>query len=284
MKVFISWSGLRSKKLANALHDWLPLVLQNVQPYMSSEDITTGTRWLGSISSELESSNFGVFCLTPENLTAPWIHFEAGALSKIVNNSHVIPLLFDLKPTDIKGPLDQFQAAVLEKEGVYRILRSVNHASGAGALGESHLERQFTALWPQLEEVIKNIEPDIRVIDVEITFSPKDPQGRTLTYPLKCYVKLENSSMGCIDVKLSEYIPKKVANKQALSDVLQVRFGGWCPSPDGVGRLAVLPGQLFRAWVGLDETKFTREQVENQRGEIGTLVFSINGDVLNVNI
>src|SRR5437016_4734535 len=90
MKIFISWSGSRSKLLGNKLRTWLPLVLQNVHPYMSNDDIPTGARWLHSISSELESSDFGILCLTPENLRAPWINFEAGALSKKVDNSRVV--------------------------------------------------------------------------------------------------------------------------------------------------------------------------------------------------
>src|SRR5258705_12105319 len=96
MKIFISWSGSRSHKLANQLRAWLPHVIQNIEPFMSSGDIATGARWRTNVSSELEKCNFGIICLTPENLRAPWIHFEAGALSKAVGNSHVAPMLLDL--------------------------------------------------------------------------------------------------------------------------------------------------------------------------------------------
>jgi hypothetical protein len=103
MKIFISWSGMRSQKLANKLRGWLPLVLQNVTPYMSSGDIPAGTRWLRSVSSELDTCNFGILCITPENLRAPWIHFEAGALSKALDNSHVVPMLFVLTRLRLDG-------------------------------------------------------------------------------------------------------------------------------------------------------------------------------------
>ena len=36
MHVFISWSGERSKALAVALRDWLPLVLHYVEPWVFS--------------------------------------------------------------------------------------------------------------------------------------------------------------------------------------------------------------------------------------------------------
>lgn len=87
MKVFISWSGDYSGKIAIALREWLPSVIQSLeQPYVSSEDIAKGSRWNAEVTKELENSCFGIICLTPENLIAPWLHFEAGALSKIIDN------------------------------------------------------------------------------------------------------------------------------------------------------------------------------------------------------
>ena len=60
MKVFISWSGKRSKALANALKDWVPLIVQHAKPWVSDKDISAGDRWAQAIAGELESSNFGI--------------------------------------------------------------------------------------------------------------------------------------------------------------------------------------------------------------------------------
>jgi TIR domain len=95
MKIFIGWSGAKSKLLAKALYDWLPNVLQNVEPYMS-EEIEKGTSWASEIGNEVQNSDFGLCCITRDNLTAPWLHFEAGALSKVVDKSYVVPILFDI--------------------------------------------------------------------------------------------------------------------------------------------------------------------------------------------
>ncbi|MCK5605193.1 hypothetical protein KAR91_25100 [Candidatus Pacearchaeota archaeon] len=44
-KVFISWSGDLSRKLAQAVYDWLPGALQYVKPYFLPEDIEKGAKW-----------------------------------------------------------------------------------------------------------------------------------------------------------------------------------------------------------------------------------------------
>ena len=84
MKVFIHWSGERSKQLGEAIREWLPNVLQFVKPYFSPADIDKGARWANEISKELEQSKIGIIAMTDENRTNPWIMFETGAISKVV--------------------------------------------------------------------------------------------------------------------------------------------------------------------------------------------------------
>ena len=101
MKIFISWSGQRSKNVAEYLRTWIPKVIQSVKLWMSSEDILAGDRWNRDIAVELEKSKFGIICLTPENMNKPWILFEAGALAKTIDKTLVCPYLIDLDPTEI---------------------------------------------------------------------------------------------------------------------------------------------------------------------------------------
>jgi hypothetical protein len=60
MKVFISWSGPTSKAVARVLYEWLPIVLQSIKPFMSSEEIEKGARWASTIANELEDTSFGL--------------------------------------------------------------------------------------------------------------------------------------------------------------------------------------------------------------------------------
>ena len=158
MKVFISWSGKRSKALANALRDWLPMVLQYVEPWVSDKDISAGDRWAQAIAGELEASNFGIICITPENLHSEWILFESGALSKSMLDAKVIPLLHGLELSDLSGPLSQFQAQKMEEAGVMEIVRSINKVSETKT-SDQIVEQLVPALWPRLQEALQNI-PD----------------------------------------------------------------------------------------------------------------------------
>ena len=164
MKIFISWSGGTSHKVALALKGWLPLVVQTVEPYVSSEDIDKGARWSSDISGELEESNFGILCVTSNNLKSPWLNFEAGALSKIIGSSLVTPFLFGMKRSDIKeGPVLQFQSTLYDKEDIKKLLITINIASGETALDEDKINELYEVWWPKLKEKLDPLLSDTKI-------------------------------------------------------------------------------------------------------------------------
>lgn len=164
MKIFVSWSGEQSHKTALFLKSWFPSVIQAVELYVSSEDIDKGTRWFIEIGGELEGANFGIVCLTRENVNASWILFEAGALSKSLSQSRVTPLLIDLSPADLKGPLVQFQATTTARMDIYKLVKTVNSICES-PIAEPQLEKSFNKWWPDLEvffnEEIKETQGEI---------------------------------------------------------------------------------------------------------------------------
>lgn len=126
MQIFISWSGSDSRKVAELLRDWLPHIIQEMEPYVSSQDIEKGERWAENIGDSLSTIDFGIIVLTPTNINAPWVNFEAGALSKTVK-SRVIPILCGMDRIDAAtSPLRQFQYALSTKEDISKILASIN--------------------------------------------------------------------------------------------------------------------------------------------------------------
>lgn len=165
MKVFISWSGNKSHRVALVFREWLPSVIQSLEPYVSSEDIDKGARWSSDIAKELENSSFGILCVTKENLNAPWLSFEAGALSKTMDKSFVTPFLFDIKRSEVNGPILQFQSTVFDKEDIKKLLQTLNRACGESGITEAMLEKAFEVWYPALEKELKNLHDVLDVIE-----------------------------------------------------------------------------------------------------------------------
>lgn len=157
MKVFISWSGSVSWRVAVVFRDWLPSVIQSVEPYVSSEDIDKGARWSTDIAKELENSTFGILCVTKENLEAPWLSFEAGALSKTMEKSFVTPFLFDIKRSEVQGPILQFQSTIFQKDDIKKMVQTINKASGEAGIAEQRLDKSFDVWYPTLEKDLLSI-------------------------------------------------------------------------------------------------------------------------------
>lgn len=157
MKVFISWSGPHSKKVAEALRDLLPGVLQLIKPYFTPSDIEKGTRWGQDIAKELESSEIGILCVTRDNIHSDWIMFEAGALSKSLDKSHVCPILFGITNTDLAGPLKQFQTTEFTKHDIHKLINVINNRLNENKLPPKTLDSVFDKWWPELESQIKEI-------------------------------------------------------------------------------------------------------------------------------
>lgn len=121
---------------------------------MSQEDIAAGSRWLSEIQTELSRSSLGIICITPENQASPWLLFEAGALSKALAHSNVCPLLLDLVPSHLSGPLSQFQASEANKEGIERIVASLNKSLGDAGIAADDVHEIVEVWWPRLEQQI----------------------------------------------------------------------------------------------------------------------------------
>lgn len=180
MKLFLSWSGEISHKLAVYFREWIPLVLQSVDPYVSSEDIDKGTRWSSDIAQELEESNYGIICVTHQNLKAPWINFEAGALSKALDKANVAPFLFNIKKSEVDGPLVQFQLTVFEKNDFQKLIHSINKASGTSNLTSQKLDKIFDQWWPDLEDNLNKLSIECQISQKEQSKSATKQNYNTL--------------------------------------------------------------------------------------------------------
>lgn len=156
LKVFISWSGERSNLVAKALTSWLPEVIEGIVPWISTHDIPAGSRWNPEIDRQLRETNFGIVCLTRDNLQAPWILFEAGAVAKAVELAKVVPYRLQLPPSEVKPPLSQFQGVSADRKGTLDLVRGVNVECGP-KYDEVRLQKKFDKWWPDLEKELSDI-------------------------------------------------------------------------------------------------------------------------------
>lgn len=160
MKLFVSWSGEYSRQIAAALKRWIPAVIQSVEVFYSPEDIEKGDDWNSRLNQELEECKYGIVCLTPENVKAPWINFEAGALAKTMD-SRVSALMLGIETSDVKGPLSRFQNTRFEKEDFKKLVRSINRATDK-SLDPGVLDYIFDNMWPHLRTSLADIEEQLK--------------------------------------------------------------------------------------------------------------------------
>jgi CheY-like chemotaxis protein len=152
MKVFLSWSGEKSLAVAKALREWLPYINPQIEPWISGTDIVPGGRWSGEVAQQLERSDVGIVCVTPENQSSPWLNFEAGALAKKLESALVIPVAIDLRPSEVQQPLGQFQAKEATKSGMLDVVRLLDQLCNHRV---PDIGRAFDHWWPDFEPTLR---------------------------------------------------------------------------------------------------------------------------------
>jgi hypothetical protein len=149
--VFVSWSKPVSAEIATQIKPFLEDVLGSATIFMS-QAMEGGTRWGMEIPQRLEACNAGLVLVTMENTHEPWLHFEAGALSKHVDESRVVPLLCGAAVGDIQGtPLSLFQAKSLTHDDFLAVCISFGSTFG---IAEDAVRRRFDKGWPELESAV----------------------------------------------------------------------------------------------------------------------------------
>jgi len=155
MRVFLSWSGTRSRQVASTLGPWLRTVLPGITTFMSEGDMQPGDRWSERLQDALSNADHGIVCMTPHNVDSPWLLFEAGAIS---NKSRAVltPLLIDLDPASLPIPLRQFQGVTANRTGLHNLCRVLNSRRGEAAADEATLLERFAASYPAMEAALEH--------------------------------------------------------------------------------------------------------------------------------
>lgn len=169
-KIFISWSGPNSKEFAKALKVMLEDSLfenTDLECFVSDQDIASGSDWWDKIKKELRSCKLGILCITKENLKAPWIYFEAGAM--IAREIRAIPLLINCSYDALTStPLNGKQAVDFYNSRKFlQMLVEINNCMGLG-LTENQINRigknAYDKLKSKNESIFSNLK-DLRTFN-----------------------------------------------------------------------------------------------------------------------
>ena len=234
LKLFISWSGEFSQRVAEKLRIWIPTIIQSVEVFYSPKDIAKGENWSNRLFEELDNCSFGIVCLTPENVAAPWIHFEAGALSASLK-ARISAIMLSVSPSDVKGPLAHYQNTAFNREDFFRLFQSINDSCDTPLKAEilsNAFDHAWESLKAEIEEIIKIYRASKEKTTVEIhgaSDSDSDSDSDALQEILRLVRKMDGVKT-MADTKSIRYsidpgILKKVVvfpNKADPSDVFAI--------------------------------------------------------------
>ena len=107
---------------------------------MSSLDISSGEDWWNEIKKELNECKLEILCITKENVKAPWIFFEAGAMT--ARAVPTIPILFSCKIKELIGlPIKANQGIEFEEKGQFmKMICDINETMKLLPISTSQLE------------------------------------------------------------------------------------------------------------------------------------------------
>ena len=264
MKVFISWSGPLSQQLGEALRNWLPAALQLVKPYFTPADIEKGARWESDISKELDAASVGVFCMTRSNLNSSWMLFEAGAIAKRLSKSHVCPILFDVDPTDLAGPLQQFQATPYCEKEIKQLFKVINASLGDSRLADATLDEVFQMWWPRLDANIQGILAGAEQNSDE---------------PIRSEREILDEILQLSRLSSRRISPRHSLSSGALEALLEGYIRTYELASSGSSPLAILGGmQSMHKAIDYIGTRSDRDDVQNLRTKISTFDYEMNSD------
>ena len=150
MRLFISWSGGRSHRLAAVLKEWLEthFYSRGISVFVSS-DIKKGSLWLPAVNAELQQADAGLVCLTAQSLDSDWVIFEAGALSTAVALRTGEERIF----TYLLGVDSAYQSTVATMEDTLRLINSLLGYLEVGQVGIGDFAPAWDDLWPRLQRI-----------------------------------------------------------------------------------------------------------------------------------
>lgn len=173
--VFLSWSGNKSKDMAQIFSYYLPYILQGRTCFFSPDEIPKGVGWYQYIGEALKNAECGIVFLTRDNISNPWILFEGGGL---FSKGRVNVLLCDMGKEDANNHIwANINLTSVDEAEVYKMIQSL-YASTRLEFSEDVLKANFNRYWPTMKEAFdKVLMPHSKLVK-ESSNIPKELVGK----------------------------------------------------------------------------------------------------------
>lgn len=140
--------------------------------FVSDLDIVSGTDWWNKIKKELKSSSIGIVCITKENLSAPWLYYESGAM--IARGITVIPLLINCSNESLNGtPLTKNQSIDFYNLPQFiKMIKDIDRILGLGKIN-NQIDEKLKEYYEQIKKDLSNtlkLLKDLRIFNIEYTY------------------------------------------------------------------------------------------------------------------
>jgi len=178
MKVYISWSGQVSYKLAILLRDFIGTLLPGLETWVSAEDIDGGARWSQDLLRILDETAYSIVCADPSNHLSLWLQFELGALAKSTGKWNISVLLNKLKQSELRGPLTQFSPVTIERNNILRLIEDIHANCTQIQVSRQELILNLDKTWPEFYQNVNKISMVAPSISKTKPLDPKVVEDR----------------------------------------------------------------------------------------------------------
>lgn len=218
-KIFISWSGKSSKKIAIELKNILEkkiFVSTDLECFVSTIDIASGDDWWNKIKTELKKCKQGILCVTKENIKAPWIFYEAGAM--VARDVPTIPLLFNCSIVALeRSPIKGKQCVdFYDQQQFVKMISDINSKMDLLPVNKQQLDPIAKAAY---EELKKALQPTLKQLKQMRVFNEKYifPNNITTVQTNTLYISAPMSSIN--DTEYTELRENLLKLKDELSKI-----------------------------------------------------------------
>lgn len=160
--VFISWSGNTGKRIAEALADTIFKDHHELQPWVSSKSIESGSVWFNEIIDGLETATYAIGCLTPGASIKPWVNFEAGLVFGRLKNFKILKYY-----EEVKLPLSNLQS--IDGTNQDDLTKMFNEMTTAGEVSaKAWVNFKFPEFEKKLAELKDRLQPSVVDINTSV--------------------------------------------------------------------------------------------------------------------